>query len=87
MAATKIYVKANDAYAYADGAKTVKIPSANMKDLFEKGMVLIDGVTEYKPVGFALVETVGTLTYVKTDADTATTAVLATLQSKEYSAQ
>ena len=82
--ATKIYVKTGDAYAYADSANTVKIASATLKNLFEKGTVIIDGEIEYKPVSFKLVGSVGTITYVKTDGTTPTTAVLATLESSEY---
>jgi hypothetical protein len=82
--ATYVYVKTGDAYAYADSAKTVKIDAATLKDLFEKGLVIVDGATEYKPVSVAVAEGVGTLTYVKTDAGTPTTAVLATLKSTEY---
>ena len=39
---------------------------------------------EYLPVSFSIDETVGTVTYVTTDGSTATTAVLATLVSSEY---
>ena len=82
--ATMVYVKANDAYAYADAAKTVKIPHAVLKDMYYKGMVIVDGAVEYKPVSYKTASGVGTLTYVKTDGTTATTAVLATLASSEY---
>lgn len=81
---TYVYVKTADAYAYADSAKTVKIKSADLKVLFEKGVILVDGDLEYKPVSFGVTATVGTLTYVKTDGTTATTAVLATLKSEEF---
>lgn len=80
-----VYKKAGDTYAYLDSGKTVKIDAVSLKDLFEKGvMVIIDGDVEYKPVSFSMVETVGTVTYVKTDDATATTAVLTTLVSSEY---
>ena len=80
-----VYKKTADAYAYSDSNKTVKIDAASLKDLFEKGvMIIVDGDVEYKPVSFSIVETVGTVTYVKTDDTTATTAVLATLVSSEY---
>jgi hypothetical protein len=82
--ATYVYAKTNDAYAYADSAKTVKIAEADLKKVFENGAIVVDGTTEYKPVSYAVADGVGTLTYVKTDATTATTAVLATLVSKEY---
>lgn len=81
--ATYVYVKAADAHAYADSATTVKIACAALKNLFEKGVIVVDGTTEYKPVSFKVDAGVGTLTYVKTDAGTPTTAVLATLASEE----
>jgi tetrahydromethanopterin S-methyltransferase subunit D len=81
-----VYVKTGDAYAYADSAKTVKIDSATMKEMFEKGTIIVDGALEYKPVSFGVALSVGTLTYVKTDGTTPTTAVLATLKSSEYTA-
>lgn len=84
--AVKVYVKTGDAYAYADSAKTVKVSAPILKDAFEKGVVIVAGATEYLPVSFAVAEGVGTLTYVKTDGTTATTAVLATLVSSEYTA-
>jgi hypothetical protein len=82
--ATYVYAKTNDPYAYLDSAKTVKIDSETLKDLFEKGTIVVDGSIEYKPVSFGIADSVGTLTYVKTDGTTATTAVLATLKSSEH---
>ena len=78
--------KSADVYAYADNAKTVKIEAAALKNLFLKGAIIVDGTIEYAPIGFGISEGVGTITYVKADATTATTAVLATLKSKEYTA-
>lgn len=84
---TYIYVKANDAYAYADSGKTVKIAATTLNDLFLKGAVIVSGGVEYAPTSFALsVAGVGTITYVTADATTATTAVLAVLYSEEYTA-
>lgn len=83
IAATKVYVKTGDAYAYADASNTVKIDLLTLKDLFEKGVVIIDGTVEYKPVSFKVNAGVGTMTYVKTDGTVATTAVLATVSSSE----
>jgi hypothetical protein len=82
--ATQVYAKTSDAYAYADAANTVKISAVELKDMFEKGIVVVDGTIEYKPVSFKLAAGVGTITYVKTDGTTPTTAVLATLASSEY---
>lgn len=84
VVATLVYKKTGDAYAYSDAATTVKINAATLKDLFEKGAIVIEGAVEYKPVSFGIASTVGTLTYVKTDGTTATTAVLATLKSSEF---
>jgi hypothetical protein len=86
VSGTYVYAKNGDAYAYADSTNTIKIEAVTLKDLFEKGAIITDGTIEYKPVSFKLVAGVGTLTYVKTDGTTPTTAVLATLASKEYTA-
>ena len=84
--ATKVFVKAADPYAYSDAATTVKINCATLTDLFEKGVIIVDGTHQYKPVSYNIAAGVGTLTYVKTDGSVATTAVLATLASSEYTA-
>lgn len=81
---TYIYVKNANAYAYLDAAKTVKISAADLKDLFLKGAVILDGTIEYTPVSYGIATGVGTLTYVKTNGTTPTTADLATLKSSEY---
>lgn len=83
---TYIYVKSADVYAYADSAKKVKIEAATLKNLFLKGAIIVDGTLEYAPISFDISEGVGTITYVKADTTTATVAVLATLKSKEYTA-
>jgi hypothetical protein len=83
---TYVYAKANDPYAYADPDKTVKIASDDLRDLFLKGVVIVDGTTEYSPTSYAESSKVGTITYVKADTTTASTAVLTTLKSKEYTA-
>jgi hypothetical protein len=81
---TCIYVKTGNAYAYSDVATTVKIDAASLKDLFLKGAVVIDGAVQYNPTSFKMDATVGTVTYVKADNTTPTTAVLAELKSSEY---
>ena len=84
VVARLVYKKTNDAYAYADSAKTVKIDAATLVDVFTKGMLIVDGVNRYIPTALAVVNGVATVTYVTANAGTATTAVLATLASKEY---
>jgi len=84
---TYIYAKADDPYAYADPDKTVKISSDDLRDLFLKGVVIRDGITEYLPTSYVISSNVGTMTYVKADTTTASTAVLTTLKSKEYTAE
>ena len=82
---TYVYVKSGDAYAYSNSGKTAKISAIELKDLFLKGAVVSDGDNMYKPVGLTVSDGVATLTYVKTNTTTATTADLATLKSEEYS--
>ena len=84
---TYLYVKADDVYAYADSDKKVKISADDLRDLFLKGAVILDGTTEYLPTSYVISSNVGTMTYVKADTTTASTAVLATLKSKEYTAE
>ena len=82
--ATCIYVKSNDDYAYLDAAQTTKIDALTLHNIFQKGMIIIDGTMEYKPTSFIINAGVGTVTYITADDVTPTTAVLATLKSSEY---
>lgn len=84
---TYVYAKAGDPYAYADPDKTVKIASDDLRDLFLMGVVIVDGTTEYSPTSYVESSKVGTITYVKADSTTESTAVLTTLKSKEYTAE
>ena len=84
---TYIYVKEDDVYAYEDSDKKVKISADDLKDMFLKGTVIVDGTTEYSPTSYVVSSKVGTITYVKADATTAATAVLTTLKSKEYTVE
>lgn len=86
VVARKVYVKVGDAYAYSDSAKTKKIDTDTLTEVFVKGCVIVDGTKQYKPVSLDVTSGVATLTYVKADTTTATTAVLATLASEEYTA-
>jgi hypothetical protein len=80
-----IYAKASDAYAYSDSGKTKKIDAETLQDLFEKGCFIKDASgNTYKPVALNVDDGVAIVTYVIADATTATTAVLATLASSEY---
>lgn len=78
---TFIYKKDADDHAYADSDKTIQLDAATLKNLFEKGAVVVDGGVEYKPFSFGIVANVGTITYIKTDGTTPTTAVLETVIS------
>lgn len=84
VATTYIYAKNGDAYAYSDAAKTVKISAADLKNLFLKGTTIVDGTTEYTPTSCVVATGVATITYVKADGGTPTTAVLTLLKSSEY---
>lgn len=84
---TYIYAKTDDPYAYEDSDKKVKISADDLRDLFLKGAVIVDGTTEYLPTSYVISSKVGTMTYVKADTTTSSTAVLTTLKSKEYTAE
>lgn len=86
VAAVVVYKKTSDVYAYADATKTKKISCDELYDMFVKGVVVVDGTNTYAPTAVKVTEGVATITYVTTDSSTATTAVLATLVSKEYTA-
>lgn len=79
--ATYIYGNGSDTYAYSDADCTQKISTSNLKELFLKGAVIVVGEVNYKPISLKVASDVATVTYVKTDTSTATTAVLATLSS------
>lgn len=82
-AATKVYVSptSSDIYAYADSACTVKLTAEVLEELFVRGMVIVDGGGLYAPVSCITASKVATVTYVKADKSTATTAVLSTIKS------
>lgn len=81
VVARKVYVKAGDAYAYADSKFKTKISSVDLHDAFIKGMVIVDAAgVEYKPVSCKVESKVTTVTYATTDT-TPTTAKLATIKS------
>lgn len=80
--ATIIYKKQGDIYAYSDSLTTTKIGVAELGDMFKKGVIIIDGGVEYRPVSFAAADGMALLTYVKTDNVDLTKAVLATLAAE-----
>lgn len=81
VAARKVYAKASDAYAYSDSECKTKISAEDLEDAFIKGMIVIDGGAEYKPISCKVAGKVATVTYVKTAASAGTTAELATVKS------
>lgn len=80
----KIYAKSTaDGYAYSDSACTKKMKAEELVNLFNTNVVnIVDGNVTYKAVSLSVVSEVATLTYVKADTSTATTAVLTTLRSE-----
>ena len=74
---TFIYVKTGKAYSDTDCK--VGVTAEMLKDLYYKGVVIVDNKKEYKPV--AMNEASGTVTLTYVTADTPTTAKLATVQS------
>lgn len=79
-AATKVYAK-SDGYAYYESDCKTKVPADVLEDLFVRGLIIVDTGVMYKPVSFKVASKVATVTYVKTNSSTATTADLATVKS------
>ena len=79
---TKVYAK-TDGFAYADVDCTIKISAEDLERMFIEGMIIVDSTgVKYKPVSCKVSNSVATVTYVKTNGTTATTADLATVKSK-----
>lgn len=79
-AATKVYAK-SDGYAYYESDCKTKVPADVLEDLFVRGLIIVDTGVMYKPVSFKVASNVATVTYVKTNSSTVTTADLATVKS------
>lgn len=79
-AATKVYAK-TDGFAYLEADYKTKVPADVLEDLFVRGLIIVDSGVMYKPVSLKLTSNVVTVTYVKTNGTTATTADLATVKS------
>lgn len=79
-AATKVYAK-SDGYAYYESDCKTKVPADVLEDLFVRGLIIVDTGVMYKPVSFKVASKVATVTYVKTNSSTSTTADLATVKS------
>lgn len=79
-AATKVYAK-SDGYAYYESDCKTKVPADVLEDLFVRGLIIVDTGVMYKPVSFKVASKVATVTYVKTNSSTTTTADLATVKS------
>lgn len=79
-AATKVYAK-SDGYAYYESDCKTKVPADVLEDLFVRGLIIVDTGVMYKPVSFKVANKVATVTYVKTNSSTVTTADLATVKS------
>lgn len=79
--ATYVYGKASDTAAYVDSECTEKYKTSALKEVFLKGAVIVIGSDLFAPLNFILKSGVGSITYVKADTTTATTAVLGTLSS------
>ena len=82
VAVRKVYLKASDTYAYIDEKCETKATSDELHDAFIKGVVLIGSdKTEYLPVSCKVASDVATITYIKPNSTTATSADLVTVKS------
>ena len=74
----------SDGYAYADAEKTEQITASRLADAFKKGLLVEDGGKFYVPTAMVYEDGVTTITYVKADSSTQTTAVLTLASSIDY---
>lgn len=81
VAGTFVYVKSGKAYSDSECKKG--IDAETLKDLFYKGVLIVDNKKEYKALFMAEESGTVSLTYLTADSSTPTTAKLVTLQSVE----
>lgn len=74
----------SDGYAYVDAEETEQITGSRLADVFKKGLLVEDGGKFYVPTAMVYEDGVTTITYVKADSSTQTTAVLTLASSIDY---
>ena len=79
--ATYTYNKGSDTKLYVDPDCETQIMTSELTDLFNKGMIVVIDDVQYKPVSFTVDAGVASVTIVKADSGTATTAVLTVLSA------
>ena len=79
--ATYTYNEGSDTKLYVDPDCETQITTSELTDLFNKGMIVIIDDVQYKPVSFTVDTGVASVTIVKADDSTPTTAVLAVLSA------
>ena len=80
VAASLIYKKSGQTKAYGDAACTTQLTTAELKNAFIKGAVIVleDGAI-VKPVKYAEAESIGSVFYITPNGTTATSADIAPL--------
>lgn len=73
-----------DGYAYVDAEETEQITGSRLADVFKKGLLVEDDGKFYVPTAMVYEDGVTTITYVKADSSTQTTAVLTLASSIDY---
>ncbi len=74
----------SDGYAYVDAEETEQITGSRLADVFKKGLLVEDSGKFYVPTAMVYEDGVTTITYVKADSSTQTTAVLTLASSIDY---
>lgn len=74
----------SDGYVYVDAEETEQITGSRLADVFKKGLLVEDGGKFYVPTAMVYEDGVTTITYVKADSSTQTTAVLTLASSIDY---
>ena len=79
VSATYIYGKPSDTKAYSNADCTIQMKTSELKEAFLKRAIIVIGDAFYIPVSFSVSSNVGSVTYAKPNASTATSADLGTL--------
>lgn len=73
VAATYVYVKSGETKAYAEADYKTQLDAATLANLFEKGMIIVDGGAKYIPATCKVASGTATVTYVTIGASNAAT--------------
>ena len=83
VAAVLVYKKTNQTKAYKDADLTEQYTTSELQDAFIKGAIIVlEDESMVKPIKFEISSSIGTISYIKPNGTTATSADIAGLVSK-----